>query len=97
MSEYKHLYSTTLWQGLRKQILLRDNFTCAHCGTLCLTGRPRHPRNAVVDHITPHRGNMALFVDPDNLQTLHKACHDRWKQGLEKSNRMQREDGWNPS
>ena len=31
----------------------------------------------VVDHITPHRGNMTLFWDMDNWQPLCKECHDR--------------------
>ena len=30
----------------------------------------------VVDHITPHKGNMELFWDKDNWQPLCKACHD---------------------
>jgi len=28
-----------------------------------------------VDHIEPHRGDMGLFLDPDNLQTLCKTHH----------------------
>lgn len=28
-----------------------------------------------VDHIKPHRGDMTLFLDPDNLQTLCKMHH----------------------
>jgi 5-methylcytosine-specific restriction protein A len=31
----------------------------------------------VVDHIQPHRGNWARFIDRDNLQSLCKSCHDR--------------------
>jgi 5-methylcytosine-specific restriction protein A len=31
----------------------------------------------VVDHIKPHRGDMALFWDPNNWQGLTKADHDR--------------------
>lgn len=30
----------------------------------------------VVDHITPHRGDMALFWAPDNWQPLCKRHHD---------------------
>jgi 5-methylcytosine-specific restriction protein A len=30
----------------------------------------------VVDHIRPHKGDRALFWDPDNWQPLCKACHD---------------------
>jgi 5-methylcytosine-specific restriction protein A len=31
----------------------------------------------VVDHIIPHRGDMALFWDRNNHQGLCKTCHDR--------------------
>lgn len=31
----------------------------------------------VVDHIVPHRGDLALFWDSDNWQSLCKPCHDR--------------------
>jgi 5-methylcytosine-specific restriction protein A len=30
----------------------------------------------VVDHIVPHKGNLDLFYDYDNLQPLCKRCHD---------------------
>lgn len=30
-----------------------------------------------VDHIVPHRGDMALFWDVGNLQSLCKPHHDR--------------------
>lgn len=39
----------------------------------------------VVDHITPHRGDMKLFWDRANWQSLCKRCHDSFKQRLEKS------------
>ncbi len=37
-------------------------------------------RTLVVDHITPHRGDMNLFWDQDNWQTLCRLCHDIDKQ-----------------
>lgn len=30
-----------------------------------------------VDHITPHRGDMTLFWDVDNWQSLCKPCHSK--------------------
>lgn len=39
----------------------------------------------VVDHITPHRGDMGLFWDKGNWQALCAACHDSAKQRLERS------------
>lgn len=34
-------------------------------------------KNGVTDHIIPHRGDMKLFWDPNNHQSLCKPCHDR--------------------
>ena len=31
----------------------------------------------VVDHSTPHRGDMKLFWDSSNWQALSKECHDK--------------------
>ena len=31
----------------------------------------------VVDHVTPHRGDLRLFWDSGNWQALCKPCHDR--------------------
>lgn len=31
----------------------------------------------VVDHVTPHKGDKALFWDSNNWQPLCKPCHDR--------------------
>lgn len=39
----------------------------------------------VVDHIKPHRGDVELFRDSENLQSLCKHCHDSHKQRLERS------------
>ena len=39
----------------------------------------------VVDHKIPHRGDMKLFWDSSNWQSLCKLCHDSWKQRLENS------------
>ena len=40
---------------------------------------------SLVDHITPHRGDMVLFWQSSNWQSLCKACHDGAKQRAEKS------------
>ena len=39
----------------------------------------------VVDHVKPHRGNLGLFFDRGNLQSLCKSCHDSHKQAQEHS------------
>lgn len=72
-------YKTANWQRLRLWQLKREPL-CRFC-----------KRNGIlteantVDHITPHRGNMDLFYDKGNLQSLCAACHSSVKQRLEKS------------
>lgn len=50
----------------------------------------------VCDHIEPHRGHEDLFFNANNLQTLHKSCHDRTKKLIEAGNELQQidVDGW---
>ncbi len=58
------------WQKARIGWLSRHPL-CAEC--------ERHDAlawAAVVDHIVPHRGDMAVFWDPANWQSLCKPCHD---------------------
>lgn len=38
----------------------------------------------VVDHITPHKGDIDLFLDSRNLQSLCKQHHDSSKQKAER-------------
>lgn len=77
-------YKTARWQRLRKKIILRDDMMCRATGQL-LTGVHPAANSPVVDHIVPHRGDEALFWDPDNLQTVSKSYHDSEKQRQEKS------------
>ena len=70
--EWHGLYSLPVWtERLRPAQLLREPWCreCAKAG--------RRVRATVVDHIVPHRGDMRLFTDPGNLQSLCKSCHDR--------------------
>ena len=50
---------------------LSDNSLCIHCSK---TGRVTAA--TVVDHIIPHKGDMELFWNRDNWQSLCKTCHD---------------------
>ena len=38
----------------------------------------------MVDHITAHKGNRALFWQVSNLQSMNKGCHDKFKQSQER-------------
>ena len=91
------LYKTALWKRLRMQILVRDRWQCQWpgCGALLKPGK-RHPRSAVVDHKTPHRGDRRLFADPDNLWALCKHHHDAAKKTEERRGYSTAigEDGW---
>ena len=59
------------WQATRARFL-RMHPLCAECGRA-----GRIVAASVVDHITPHRGDKALFWDEGNWQPMCKACHDR--------------------
>jgi 5-methylcytosine-specific restriction protein A len=82
---WRTLYTTPRWRKLRKAILLRDLFTCNSCRRL-----EGDSSLLVADHIRPHRGNMLLFWDESNLQTLCKTCHDTLKRKEEQESIHQR-------
>lgn len=73
---YKHKTTTErgygyAWQQARIPFL-RDNPVCVRCEQSGI-----FTPATVVDHIIPHRGDMTLFWDSDNWQTLCKSCHDK--------------------
>jgi 5-methylcytosine-specific restriction protein A len=51
------------WRAIRREILLRDAYTCQHCGRY----------GDEVDHISGDSHDQR----PENLQTLCTACHAR--------------------
>ena len=57
--------------------------------SLCVRAGRAVPATAV-DHIEPHRGDQALFWDPNNHQSLCGHCHDSVKAQIERSGRDQR-------
>lgn len=71
---YRHLYDSALWKRMRRLQLI-EHPLCAYCARLGAVTAA-----TVADHIKPHRGDIALFYDSDNLQSLCKPCHDRIKQ-----------------
>lgn len=65
------------WQKAREG-WLNAHPLCAYC--------EKHGRitsGVVVDHIEPHRGDMRLFWDSTNWQTLCRPCHDSVKKAEE--------------
>lgn len=75
---YHNLYASRQWRALRIN-QLQNNPLCAFCLSQNLIVSA-----SIVDHVIPHKGNKALFFQPDNLQSLCKLCHDKTKQILEK-------------
>lgn len=89
-SAYRKLYKTSRWQRLRERQLTAHPL-CAYC----LQQEDVTPAT-VCDHVRPHKGDEALFFDPDNLQSLCAPCHDRIKQREELGQDVVRfgPDGW---
>ena len=61
------------WEAARKGFLAKHP-SCVMCG---------EPAN-IVDHKTPHRGDMKLFWDKSNWQSLCTHHHNSAKQSQEK-------------
>ena len=59
------------WQKARKQYLSTHPL-CVMC-----MKEGRYRKATVVDHVVPHRGDIKLFWDRDNWQSLCKEHHDR--------------------
>jgi len=76
--EYQYLYKTKQWQRLRAEQLRKYPYCqCPH-------HKEKKELAAVVDHISPHKGNRRLFFDRNNLQSMTKTCHDAFKQSQER-------------
>lgn len=63
------------WQKARRRFL-DENPLCVMC-------LPRFVAASVVDHKIPHKGNLVLFWDRKNWQSLCKPHHDSTKQRQE--------------
>jgi 5-methylcytosine-specific restriction protein A len=73
-ADYSRLYNTAHWKRLRRLQLITHPL-CTYCerqGVITAA--------TVADHIDPHKGDLALFYDADNLQSLCDSCHSRIKQ-----------------
>lgn len=93
--DHRRLYQSKEWRALRLAVLERDGWVCQATGVYLVAGRTA-PNAAVVDHITPHRGDPALFFDASNCRAVSKAWHDSEKQKAEKAEAAQaaRPGGW---
>ncbi len=76
------LYDLQRWRRLSKRFLVL-NPMCAMCeddGRITVA--------TVVDHTIPHKGNIRLFFDENNLKPLCKYCHDSHKAAQERSGKV---------
>lgn len=79
--KYRRSVAAASWHGWYKLPIFRDDLRPnqllrePYCRECALKGYRTLATD--VDHITPHRGSWALFVDPDNLQSLCHSCHSR--------------------
>lgn len=67
--EHHALYKGKVWRGIR-DIQLSRYPLCERC-----LGLGYSTPAVAVDHVTPHKGDYALFVDPNNRQSLCTSCH----------------------
>lgn len=79
-----------LWWKLRAKRRKSAKF-CKFCGV-----RFSKDYILVIDHKKPHRGDVNLLLDPNNLQDLCKKCHDQKKQLIELNEKKPAVgyDGW---
>lgn len=69
-AEYNHWYDLAPWRRARKLQLLHQPKCERHLA------RGKLVFATIVNHRIPHRGNRDLFLDPDNLESVCKDCHD---------------------
>lgn len=65
-------YHSKEWQAVRAQVLERDAYQCQVC--------KRSGRLTIADtvhHIVPVRVDPSRKLDPSNLETICRACHNK--------------------
>ncbi|WP_369414714.1 HNH endonuclease [Epibacterium ulvae] len=105
--EVRRVYQDPRWRALKRAVRCRDKHVCQICGKLThdpggvwtdgqgqIRRRQDHPLFPQVDHIVPISKAPELVFDIDNLQLVHAHCHQTVKQKRDRSQRMQRDDGW---
>ena len=64
--QYHSMYESQEWRKRRAQFLKKYP-RCFVCGAPA----------TIADHIIPHRGDLTLFYDDNNLQPMCQSCHSR--------------------
>src|SRR4051812_6840029 len=75
------LYQSRKWRKTRLLVANRDLWTCQRpdCGRLIA-----NESDAIGHHRKPHKGNMDLFFDLDNIEIVCRECHDSIVQAEER-------------
>lgn len=79
---YRRLYKLAAWKRAREAQLHRQPLC-----ELCLERGITRAADTV-NHRQPHKGDMTLFLDPANLQSVDRHCHDGAVQSYERTGRM---------
>lgn len=89
-TEWRKLYNTKAWNRARLAQFSRQPL-CEPCQRL-----DRTRAATVVNHKIPHKGDRALFFDPDNHESSCKPCHDGPTQSAERCGYSKETgaDGW---
>lgn len=66
----KKFYRSKEWQGIRRAVLMRDNYLCLRCGEPAT--EVHHIEFVTADNV----GNKATHIE-SNLQSLCRNCHCR--------------------
>lgn len=76
VNPYLHMYKDVRWWNSHRtglsQVHRTENPLCCECEKHGVIVPAEE-----VDHIKPHKGDWALFLDPTNLQSLCTRCHSR--------------------
>lgn len=81
-ADWHHLYQQARWQRLRAHQLSMQPLC-----RMCLITEDITPAT-VIDHVKPHKGDLKLFYDANNLQSLCKPHHDGAKQRIERGQKV---------
>lgn len=81
---HNKLYDSTRWRKIRNSVLNAEPLC-----RLCLKSGKETP-SSVADHIEPHKNDLALFYNRENLQGICASCHSGIK-------RMEENHGYDQS
>ena len=76
--EFKKFYNSSKWQKCRRLVLERDNFSCVICGEVA--EEVHHKIKLTHENIN----NPNITLNPDNLISLCKSCHNLQHQRFSK-------------